>query len=322
MNNKDDIKKLKKLIRAIKSVGPAMPQKADDKYFESLEQRIMDELDSQCSVVKASMVDLIEGTVSEEDAKKIHSHIKSCKDCYNEFKLTEAVLINAKNIDTREESTDNYFGTLPERVSTAVNEGSKVSICETAQEHIVDLLIEEPVTSEIKKHIGLCPDCQKELADTRTIMSAVKNLSVPLPNEQFFAEQLQSIDAKIEELPSHRLAVSEKKEKILSYISGILDTFRVTIMQPQVAIATSAFIALMIIGGRFYHSPESIEEKQINLSEVLNRSTIVAARPFTTAKHRYTGDSISHPDEDSKLEIHSTGTAKAAEKKKTEKKLN
>lgn len=307
--NKNELKKLRKVMGTIKTLEPSISKKADEKYFNSLEERIMKNIAVECPVVKTTMVDLIEGNLSEEEGKNILAHINSCKECTKEYNLVKDLLKNAESTVNTQASTEDYFGELANMISEATTGNTTLSICDIAQEKMINEEAGEPIPAEIKKHIDSCTKCKSEMAKIKTLMSTLKELSVHLPNEKYFEEQLSSIDAKIEQLPSHRLVRSQKVEKIASYIAAVIDTLKVTIMQPQVAIASAALFALIIIGAKFHYSPESIEERQINLSEVLNKSTVFAAGLGKT-------DSISHPEDDQKLEIHSTGTAKVIDKKR------
>jgi hypothetical protein len=306
--SKNELKKLRKIMGSIKTLKPSISKKADEKYFNSLEERIMQNIAVECPVAKTTMIDLIEGNLSKEESKKILAHISLCKECTKEYKMLEGLLKNAESTVTTEASTDDYFGELESMISEATTGKTTLSLCEIAQEEMINELAGETIPAEIKKHIDSCPLCKAEILKTKTIMSTLKELSVHLPNEKYFEEQLSSIDARIEELPSHRIARSQKTGKIASYIVGMIDTLRATIMLPQVAIASAALFALIIIGARFHYSPESIEERQINLSEVLNKNNVFATNLSKT-------DSISHPEEDQKLEIRSTGTAKVIDKK-------
>ncbi len=336
--SKSELKKMKRMLGTIKSLGSLMPKKADDKYFSLLEDRIMNNLDTECPIIKTTMVDLIEGTLCEEDSKKIRLHLDSCKECKKEYDLTMSVLNSAEKVNTREEATDDYFSTLADIISNTASSNNELSICEMAQEKIVDELTGQTLPSQIKEHLKSCKDCKVEVERTKGLLSTLKELSVHLPNEQYFEQQLGTIDSKIEELPSHRLARPERKEQILTYIAGIIDTFKVTVMQPQVAIAGAALFALIIIGAKIHYSPESIEERQINLAEVLNRTNVLATKSnnagfsnevesglniynATAAREKYLRDSISHPEDDQKLQLRSTGTAKVT-KTKEMKRLN
>jgi hypothetical protein len=313
--NKSELKKLKNMIGAIKSLNPAVSQKADQKYFDNLQDKIMSKIEGECPIVRSTMVDLIEGNLNELESKKILSHIESCQECAQEYKLVQAVLSNAETVETRGETIDDYFMDLEEAINNTT--GNKLSVCELAQEEMTKELTNEAIPADIKKHIDSCAECKKEMLRTQNILSSLKELSVHLPNETYFEEQLINIDAKVETLPSHRLARVEKREKFFTYIAGIIDAVKITIMQPQVAIASAALFALVIIGARFHYSPESIEERQINLSELLSRSTIVNPGLNNiegSNRIRVLSDSISKPEEDQKLHLQSTGTAKATNK--------
>ena len=165
------------------------------------------------------------------------------------------------------------------------------------------------------------------LPDGDMVIANLKKLSVILPSEQYFEAQLNEIDAVIETLPSYKTASAQRREKISDYVSGMLNTLRVTILQPQTAIAVSALVALLIIGGKMYYTRDRIEEKQINLSEVISKTNAVATGiddkdhdrdrdskttlkiDTATATRNRLRDNISDPREDEKLEIKTTGSA-------------
>ncbi|MCX6112111.1 MAG: zf-HC2 domain-containing protein [Proteobacteria bacterium] len=334
----NDYKKLKGLVKNIKKLEIGLPKEADSEYFTNLENKIMKGLDCSCKEVRESLVDLFEGTLSKERTEQIEAHIESCCECKEEYKQTVTLISDLSKINTREEAVDEYFATLADRITEKVFEDKPSDLCETAQDYIVNTYTQDPIPSDIQKHINACKTCQHEIKATERIITNLKRLSMPLPSEQYFNAQLKRIDAAIEMLPAHRTARAERRERITSYVADILNTFRVTIMQPQAAIAVSALVAILIIGGRMYYRQDRIEERQINLSEVMSKTNAVATGinpdrdrdrdrdrdskttlqidTATATRNKYMKENISDPREDEKLELKTTGTAEIKNKNK------
>ncbi|MEI6092114.1 MAG: zf-HC2 domain-containing protein [bacterium] len=336
---KSSFKNTRKLINNIKKLEVCLPQEADQKYFTTLENKIMHGIDGlSCKDVRESLVDLFEDSLSPERAKEINEHISLCKECKEEYKTTANLISSLSKIETKECAVDDYFTNLAEKITEKAFENRTPETCTTAQDYLVNILMEEEIPADIKKHIDSCEGCQQEMKMTEKMMESLKRFSVPLPNEQYFEAQLNKIDAAIELLPSPRIAKSQQREKISNYVISIFDTIRITILQPQAAIAVSALVALLIIGGRMYYRQDSIEERQINLSEVINKTNSIASRAkfgaeddhdrdrdhkttikidtATASRSKLLRDNISDPREDEKLEIKASGTAEVKNKNK------
>ena len=254
-----------------------------------------------CKNIQQSLVDFCEGALEKEQHNVIKAHIDNCDSCKKEYLLTQKLLAAATDVNPGE----TYF----EKMAEKINEKISV-VCKEAQEHIAFLYSEEPIPADIAKHLKECNDCKQEVIKMENMMVQMHKLSVPMPNERFFQQQLYSIDRIVETLPSKRIASVEPKE-VVGYFAGIFDTVRTTLLQPYAAIAVSAMVVLLVVGARFYSSKESIEEKQINLSEVINRSDSVA--------DRIGPEKITDPAEDDRIQMNSTGTAK---KDTPDKKIN
>jgi len=340
--SKNDFKKLRVLVKSIKKMQLALPKEADNEYFANLENKIMQGLDHSCKEIRESFVDLFEGTLSKERTAEIKSHIDLCHECKTEYNQTVEIISNLSKIDTHEEAVDDYFTTLADRITDKVFEEKVSDFCEAAQDYIINKHVEEPIPSNIQVHIDTCHACQIEMKATDSVIANLKKLSIILPSEQYFQAQLNQIDAVIETLPSYKTSSAQRRERISDYVSGILDTLRVTILQPQAAIAVSALVALLIIGGKMYYTHDRIEEKQINLSEVISKTNAVAATGIddkdrdhdrdrdskttlkidtATAARNRLRDNISDPKEDEKLEIKTTGSAENKDRDR-DKKLN
>ncbi len=337
--SKNDFKELRGLVKNIKKMEIGLPKEADSEYFASLENKIMQNIDCSCKDIRESFVDLFEGTLSKERTSEIKAHIDLCLECKAEYDQTVEIISNLSKIDTHEEAVDDYFTSLADRITKKVFEEKTSDFCEAAQDYIINKHTEEPIPTNIQKHIDTCHTCQMEIMTTDAIIANLKKLSIVLPSEQYFEAQLNRIDAVIETLPSHKTAVAQGREKISNYVSGLLDTLRVTILQPQAAIAVSALVALLIIGGKMYYTHDRIEEKQINLSEVISKTNAVATGiddkdrdhdrdskttlkiDTATATRNRLRDNISDPKEDEKLEIKTTGSAENKDKDR-DKKLN
>lgn len=332
---KSNFKKTRSLVKNIKKLEVRLPKEADEKYFSVLENKIMHGINGlSCKEVRESFVDLCEDSLSPQRTKEIKDHIELCKECKEEYKTTINIISSLSKINTREESVDEYFSNLADKITEKAFENREDDVCSKAQDYIVNMFTEESIPADIKEHLASCKDCQFEVKTTEKMMNNLKRFSVPLPNEQYFEEQLNKIDAAIDLLPSPRIAKSRQTEKISNYILSIVDTIRVTILQPQAAIAVSALVALLIIGGRMYYSQDSIEERQINLSEVINKTSSVASSiqmegdhdrdskttlqidTATASRSRMLRENISDPKEDEKLELKTSGTAEAKIKNK------
>jgi len=290
----------KRLLRAIKnSVKVELPKEANERYFNKMEQDILSKIEI-CKNVQQSLIDFCEGSLDKEQLAVIKAHIDECEPCKKEYLLTQKLLADAATEAVPEE---NYFENMVDKIS------KKLSIvCKEAQEYIACLYTEEKIPAHIANHLKVCNECKQEIAKMEYMMVQMHKLSVPMPNEKFFQQQLYSIDCIIETLPSKRIASVESKE-VSGYFTGIFDVIRTTLLQPYAAITISAMVTLLVVGARFYSSKDSIEEKQINLSEVINNSSSVA-RNIRQAK------GITDPTEDERLQMNSTGTAKEESKNK------
>ncbi|MFH1222959.1 MAG: zf-HC2 domain-containing protein [Pseudomonadota bacterium] len=314
------ILKIKNLLKGIKKLEHKLPGAANRTYFEQLETKIASRIKDEetpivCKDIQQSLVDFLEGNMVFDKKIEVKKHLESCDECFQEYTITKNALEDALQVNVPEEN----LAMVSERINNEIN------FCETAQEHIANEFTGDPVPWKIRAHIETCPKCKKVAELTHSIVESVKRLSVPMPNEKFFEVQLSKIDRAIEVLPSARM---ERKAQISSYFNGIMDTLRGTLFQPYAAISVSAMLVLLIIGGRFYSSKDSIEEKQINLSEVISRANAVAEineesglKIDQTAKvsRQYLKENIQDPFEDEKLQIKSTGTAADKDRDRTKK---
>ena len=265
-----------------------------------------------CENVKVSLVDFCEGNVEEKDMRIIKSHLELCSDCHKEYLWTKELLSKAN--DTSLDSS--YFEKLSQKIDAQISTFS--GYCEHAQGFIANIYSGDPIPEDISKHIKECENCRNELALTNNIMEQLHKLNVPMPNEKYFQQQLQRIDLAIEALPSHRVSRVENKD-ISSYFAGIFDSIKNTLLQPYAALAVSAMVIMLIVGGQMYSGKDSIEEKQINLSEII-RSTNVAVGTGDELNNFsvHQAKAISDPVEDEHMSIKNVGTAE----KETENKLN
>jgi len=289
----------KRLLKTIKKgVQVELPKEANEHYFNNMEQEITNKIEL-CKNVQQSLVDFCEGTLSAEQSDLIKTHVHECDSCKKEYLLTQKLLATA--VETAPES--NYFEKMAEKIN------DRIAIpCKEAQEYISFLYTGEEIPVNMAKHLKECKECKQEAIEMEYLIHQMHKLSVPMPNEKFFQQQLYSIDVMIEALPSKRIAREESKE-VVGYFAGMIDSIRTTLLQPYAAIAVSAMVAVLVIGAKFYSSKESIEEKQISLSEVINKTNSVADR-----LHRTNG--IADPTEDERIQMNSTGTAKKEDKNK------
>jgi len=264
-----------------------------------------------CDQVKESLVDLCEGTLSSNDERNIRAHLEACESCKKEFALTEKLL----KLSDETIPGETYFEQLSERINEKI-----LGPCERAQNFIANVFTEEAIPADVEKHLKECPDCKKEVAFVTKMVEEMHHLSVALPNEKFFQQQLFRIDTIIETLPTKRVARVESRE-IAGYFTGIFESFRSTLLQPYAALAVSAMVILLVVGARFYSSRESIEEKQINLSEVINNTRSVAEGNLENEFNVHQAKLITSPAEDERIQMRSTGSAKA-DKKDKNKKIN
>jgi len=290
---------IKRLLKTIKhGVRVKLPKEADEHYFNNMEQDIISKLEI-CRNLQQCLVDFCEGALNKEQSDVIKAHIDKCESCKKEFLLTQKLLAAAAETNPGE----TYFDKMAEKIN------EKISVeCKEAQEYIAFFYTDEAVPSNIVKHLKECKECKQEVAKMEYMLEQMHKLSVPMPNEKFFQQQLYSIDRIVETLPSKRISSVESKE-VVGYFSGIFDTVRATLLQPYAAIAISAMVTLLVVGARFYSSKDSIEEKQINLSEVINNSSSVA-------KSIRQSKGITDPTEDERIQMNSTGTAKKEDKNK------
>jgi len=301
--NNFNFSKIKDLLKGIKGLESKLPSKADKKYFEQLEGRIMLKIkDAEvlvaCPEVKESLVDFIEGNIPANKKVSIKKHLESCNTCFSEYMITKTVMEDAEHVHV----TEACFEELSEKIN------NEISLCETAQDHIANEYTGDPVPWKIKKHIETCQECQKTVMVTKSIIENLNRLSVPMPNEKFFEEQLHKIDRAIEFSHSSKM---ERHKEVRGYFTGIMDTLRVTLLQPYAAISISAMVALLIIGGKFYSSKDNIEEKQINLSDLINRAnTVTSINEENGLRVTQIKEGIQDPSEDERLQLKTTGSAK------------
>jgi hypothetical protein len=163
-----------------------------------------------------------------------------------------------------------------------------------------------------------CAECKKEIAFVENMLEQMHKLYIPVPNEKYFQQQLYKIDNIIETLPSKRIIRVESKE-VSGFFASLFDTMRSTLLQPYAAIAVSAMVVLLVIGARFYSSKESIEEKQINLSEVINNKRSIAESINGNEFSIHQAKNITTPIEDERIQMNTTGTAKEESKDKKKK---
>ena len=159
----NNFKKLRGLVNNIKKVEIGLPKEADNEYFANLENKIMQNLDCSCRDIRESFVDLFEGTLSKERTTKIKCHIEACHECKTEYDQTVELISNLSKIDTNEQSVDEYFTTLADRITEKVFEEKKSDLCEAASNYIISKHTEEPIPSNIQKHIDTCHSCQMEI---------------------------------------------------------------------------------------------------------------------------------------------------------------
>jgi hypothetical protein len=268
--------------------------------------------DTFCDQVKESLVDLCEGLLSPEETKTMKEHIATCESCSQEFALVEKILKNVEKVAPDEI----YFDQLTEKINEKI-----MGPCERAQSYIVNIYSDEIIPADILQHLEECTECKKEIAFVENMFEQMHKLSVPMPNEKYFQYQLNKIDNIIDKLPSKRIIRVESKE-VTGFFAGLFDTMRSTLLQPYAAIAVSAMVVLLIVGAKFYSSKESIEEKQINLSEVINNKRSVAESINGNDFSVHQAKNITSPIEDERLQINTTGSAKEESKKDKNKKVD
>lgn len=317
---------LKKMIKNIKSLERT-PKDADNKYFDDLQDRIMDKISPmiECEEVQESLVDFIENSLDKEKVSDIKKHIEHCVSCKKNFELTKKLVENTEQMRTAAPDSS-YFEALPGRIEQRLFEEGIQTPCEKARLYIADKLFEEELPSDVEKHLIECEECARETIFVQKLMENLKELYIPTPSQKYFEEMLENVDRKIEALPSHRI-VPEFQKVSIRYLADIFDTLRAALMHPYVAVALSAMVTLIVVGGKFFYGPESIEEKQINLSDVIGSTRAVeddnsltgsGINVYSTAYK----DAISDPSEDERLQIDTTGTAKKEDERSKDKKLN
>jgi len=310
---KNEFSKLRIVMKEIKSLGK-MPKEADPAYFESLQDKIMDKIESQvdCSEVQECLVDFIENNIPEKRAVKIRKHIDQCETCTKDYQLSLTLVSSAKGIRASGPN-DTYFESLTEKIEQRIfEEGIQTTICEKTRLFITDKLAEQEIPKEVEAHLVECEECAREVIVVDRILSNLKALYIPSPSQKYFEEMLENIDRKIECLPSHRI-IPEYQRVSFRYLADIFDTLKTAIMHPYVAVALSAMVTLVVVGGKFFSSPDVIEEKQINLSDVISKNPTDMDNQKEGGINIYTTaykDLISDPKEDEKLQINTTGTAK------------
>ncbi len=313
--------KLKKLLQQLKTLK-RVPKEADDAYFSSLQDKIMEKITPttiECEEVQENLVDLIESNIDKEKMELINKHLENCANCSKDLLLTKSILDNEEHIKATAPNNP-YFEALPGKIEQRLFEEGVQTPCERTRLYIADKIFDEALPEDIQNHLSECEECAREVVTVEKMLSSLKMLYIPTPSQKYFEEMLENIDRKIEVLPSHRI-VPEYQKISLKYLTDIFETFKTAIMHPYVAVALSATVTLVVVGGRFFSSPESIEEKQINLSDVISSTrplnsdidqTGSSINVYSTAYK----DNISHPVEDEKLQINTTGTAKKEDKNK------
>ncbi len=317
---------LRTIIKGVKTLE-RMPKEADHAYFDNLQDKIMNKISPaiECSEVQESLVDLIENTIDKEKAAEIHKHMEHCETCTKNFELTKKLVENTGKIRAAAPESS-YFEALPGRIEQRLFEEGVQTPCEKARLYIADKILEEELPGDVEKHLIECDDCAKEVIVVQKMMENLKELYIPTPSQKYFEEMLESVDRKIEALPSHRI-VPEYQKVSIKYLADIFDTLRTALMHPYVAVALSAMVTLIVVGGKFFYGPQSIEEKQINLSDVIGSTNVIEDERDMTSSgiNVYSTaykDSISDPIEDERLQINTTGTAKKEDEKDKNKKLN
>ncbi len=312
------------MMKNIRSLGRT-PNQASDEYFNELQDKIMDKIEPcvDCCEVQESLVDLIEGTVNSDRQNKIIAHLDKCETCSKDYELTIKLMENTQEIKEVAPNSS-YFEALPGRIEQRLFEEGIQTPCEKTRLYLADKLSEQDIPKDVEEHLTECDDCSRELIIVEKMVSSLKTLYIPSPSQNYFEKMLEDIDRKIEALPSHRI-VPEYQKVSFKYLTDIFDALKTAFMHPYVAVALSAMITLVVIGGKFFSSPESIEEKQINLSDVISKSPTNiddgiegGINIYSTASR----DAISDPTEDEKLQINTTGTAKKEDPKDKNKKLN
>lgn len=287
----------KKLLENIKALKRKMPEKT---YFNSLEKTVSKKVEKECLYVENLLVDYVEKNVSKEDSKRIENHIKICKTCEKELKLTRALLEN-KEI----KKDDLYFENLANSIiDKTVNE--KTPKCEIAKNYLIDILEEETVSKDISLHVKTCPHCQKELLEIKSLVENIKDLELIKPSEAFFTKQLNTIKSKVE-----KIYVEHPVNSLKDYISDLAESIKIFILRPSTAIALSIMFIMFFVGSKFFNIQNNME---ITFTEN-NLNSNFASTEDTVIKNK-----ISTPLEDEKLKLKQTGTAKKKEDKKS--KLN
>lgn len=264
----NDYKELEAIINEVNTLEVTLPEEANDLYFENLEKRIMTEVTDFCRHVQDSLVDYCESSLSDNERELITSHLGTCSKCYREFAITSQL------INKNEKCTvfpEEYFETLPEKLSDKIF-GHIKDLCEMSQDMIANEITEDEIPTTIKRHLDSCPRCIEAKAEIKKIVEAVHELSVPLPSEKYFDGLLARIDNAIEVMPSPRLAEKEHN----GLISGFFSTLSVVksfVFQPYVAIATTATLVALIIGGRMLFNDGFVFDRQSNLSGILNSAS-------------------------------------------------
>ena len=322
---KNDHWRLRKLIKGVASLGRT-PKDADEAYFENLQDKIMAKIEPQleCCEVQENLVDLIEGTINEEKSQKMHKHLEQCEACTKDYELTLKLVESTDDIRAIAPNSS-YFESLPGRIEQRLFDEGIQTPCEKAMLYIADKLADEELPKDVEAHLEECEDCARELVNVENMIGHLKDLYIPSPSQKYFEEMLENIDRKIEALPSHRIDPEYQKVKV-GYLADLFDSLRTAIMHPYVAVALSAMVTLIVVGGKFFSSSQNIEEKQINLSDVISKSPTNVDDQMESGINVYStahrDDGISDPTDDERLQINTTGSAKKEDAKDKNKKLN
>jgi hypothetical protein len=334
-------KDLASLFKNMEYLEYSIPEKADNRYFAEQETEIMDRINGICDEIQESLIDFCENSIEQEQKTVIENHLEMCPRCTNEYYMTRELIEKSNPAIEFEENRPDYFDELPEAISDKVFSDIK-SICEMSQDCIINEYTEDKIPEKIHRHIQSCPECKKAVEETNNIIQALGELATPMPNESYFKGLLNKIDNTIELIPSPTRLANQEREGFIASLGAIYETVKSTLMQPYSAMAITAMVILLVVGGRLYFNEDTVIQRQINLSELLKNtqfaidtdsgktyedqtSGVVNTVPNenTASREIYFKNDISHPSYDESLDLKTSGTAKKKiEKQQKDKILN
>lgn len=247
----------------------------------------------RCNEVLDLMVDYIEENLTKKQSKEIKAHLEDCTACALEYDETKALI--GENLPQNLEIHKEYFENMQSNIIKNIEEYEK-GICEETQDSI--LLLEKELDPQMQKHLYSCTKCQSLQAEIQGIENLLADITVEVPQKQFFKTQLSRI--------TWRLSYDEKTSNISfnNLFKSIGSAFEYFI-RPTSILVMSGTLAILLVLNVFVTDNTSQEEKVIYLSELLNKTNIESS-----------SNKMPNPSYEQKLNMEATGTAKLREETK------